>query len=32
MSKTLHIQYLCGFARHGKPLYHYKFIVTTSSE
>lgn len=32
MSKTPHIQYLCGFMRHGKPLYHSKFIVTTSSK
>ena len=32
MSKTPHIQYLCGFARHGKPLYHSKFIETTSSK
>lgn len=31
MSKTPHIQYLCGFARHGKHLYHYKFIETISS-
>ena len=28
MSKTSHIQYLCRFARHGRPLYHSKFIVT----
>lgn len=26
MSKTPHSQYLCGSARHDKPLYHYKFI------
>ena len=31
MSKTPHLQYLCGFARHGKPLYHYGFIETISS-
>lgn len=30
MSKTPHIQYLCGFKEHGKFLYHYKFIVTIS--
>lgn len=31
MSKTPHIQCLCDFARHGKPLYHSKFIETISS-
>lgn len=31
MSKTPHLQYLCGVARHGKPLYHYGFIETISS-
>lgn len=28
MSKTPYLQYLFGFARHGKTLYHYGFIVT----
>ena len=32
MSKTPHIQYLCGFARHGNLINHFKFIVTISSK
>ena len=32
MSKTPHIQYLCGFARHGNLFYHSKFIVTINSK
>ena len=32
MSKTLHIQYLCSFARHGNLFYHSKSIVTVSSK
>lgn len=32
MSKTPHIQYLCGFARHGNLINHFKFIATISSK